>query len=119
MICEKNPLLQRVFDERPWTAGVFAVHPGAIITPGSERARRESGGARGAVLHRVGKPFLKSAAQGAATTVWCCVAAPAESSGGYFSNCNEAKPAGVALNVDLARAVWQQAELMTAAARHG
>ena len=92
---------------------VFAVHPGAIITPGSERARIESGGAMGAVLHRVGRPFLKTPEQGAATTVYCCVGAPMETSGGYFSNCNEAKPAGAAFNVDLAREVWRHAETMT------
>lgn len=65
------------------------------------------------MIHRVGRPFLKSPEQGAATTVWCCVAAPQDSSGRYFSNCNEAKPAGTALDVDLARAVWERAELMT------
>ena len=94
--------------------GVFAVHPGAVITPGSERARIESGGARGAVLHRVGRPFLKTMEQGAATTVYCCVGAPLEKSGRYFSNCNEAEPAAAALNIDLARDLWQRAETMTA-----
>ena len=99
--------------------GVFAVHPGAIITPGSERARLESGGMRGAVLHRIGKPFLKSAQQGAATTVYCCVfdhlrdsRVRGTSSGGYFSNCNRAKPAKFGSNVDQARALWDQCERM-------
>ena len=46
--------------------------------------------------------------------MYCCVGAPTEQSGGYFSNCNAAKPAGVAMDVDLARAVWERAESMTA-----
>ena len=52
--------------------------------------------------------------RGAATTVYCCVGAPMEQSGGYFSNCNATKPAGVAMDVDLARALWEKAESMTA-----
>ena len=38
----------------------FAVHPGAVITEGSERARLESSGRRGAILHVVGRPFVKA-----------------------------------------------------------
>ena len=52
----------------------FAAHPGAIVTRGSERARLESGGWRGAALHAIGRPFLKTAEAGAASVAFCCVA---------------------------------------------
>lgn len=52
----------------------FAAHPGAIVTKGSERARLESGGWRGAALHAIGRPFLKTAEAGAASVAFCCVA---------------------------------------------
>ena len=36
-----------------------SLHPGAVRTKGSERARLQSGGWLGAVVHFLGKPFLK------------------------------------------------------------
>jgi|AntAceMinimDraft_11_1070367.scaffolds.fasta_scaffold364770_1 hypothetical protein len=57
-------LIPKTLNLAPLRSGVFAVHPGGVVTPGSERARLESGGFRGAMLHRVGKPFLKTTEQG-------------------------------------------------------
>ena len=83
----------------------FAAHPGAIVTRGSERARLESGGWRGAVLHAVGRPFLKTAEAGAASVAFCCVASEKTlENGAYVANCQAARPSRLAeRDVELAR----------------
>ena len=87
----------------------FAAHPGAIVTRGSERARLESGGWRGAVLHAVGRPFLKTAEAGAASVAFCCVFSPqkdALENGAYVANCQAARASRLAeRDVELARRV--------------
>ena len=75
----------------------FATHPGAIVTRGSERARLESGGWRGAVLHAVGRPFLKTAEAGAASVAFCCVASEKTlENGAYVANCQAARASRLA-----------------------
>ena len=75
----------------------FAAHPGAIVTRGSERARLESGGWRGAVLHAVGRPFLKTAEAGAASVAFCCVASEKTlENGAYVANCQAARASRLA-----------------------
>ena len=83
----------------------FAAHPGAIVTRGSERARLESGGWRGAVLHAVGRPFLKTAEAGAASVAFCCVASEKTlENGAYVANCQAARASRLAeRDVELAR----------------
>ena len=87
----------------------FATHPGAIVTRGSERARLESGGWRGAVLHAVGRPFLKTAEAGAASVAFCCVCSmqkDALENGAYVANCQAARASRLAeRDVELARRV--------------
>ena len=85
----------------------FAAHPGAIVTRGSERARLESGGWRGAVLHAVGRPFLKTAEAGAASVAFCCVASEKTlENGAYVANCQAARASRLAeRDVELARRV--------------
>ena len=88
----------------------FAAHPGAIVTRGSERARLESGGWRGAVLHAVGRPFLKTAEAGAASVAFCCVAdervLEKKNGGCYVANCQFARASRLAeRDVELARRV--------------
>ena len=87
----------------------FATHPGAIVTRGSERARLESGGWRGAVLHAVGRPFLKTAEAGAASVAFCCVFSlqkDALENGAYVANCQAARASRLAeRDVELARRV--------------
>lgn len=93
-----------------------SVHPGAIVTKGSERARLESGGWRGAVLHAIGKPFLKSCQAGAATTVRCCSMSCTESrlkNGSYHVNCEVKKPSKLACSVQLGRKVVRHAIRVT------
>ena len=68
----------------------FAAHPGAVLTKGGERARKECGGVRGAVLNFVGRPFVKSAEAVAANSTHCCVFQHEEArkkNGAYFVNC--------------------------------
>jgi hypothetical protein len=75
----------------------FAAHPGAIVTRGSERARLETGGWRGAVLHAVGRPFLKTAEAGAASVAFCCVASEKTlENGAYVANCQAASASRLA-----------------------
>ena len=97
--CEasREPTQRRLF--------FFAAHPGAIVTRGSERARLESGGWRGAVLHAVGRPFLKTAEAGAASVAFCCVATEKTlENGAYVANCQAARPSRLAeRDVELAR----------------
>ena len=84
----------------------FAAHPGAVLTKGGERARKECGGVRGAVLNFVGRPFVKSAEAGAATSTHCCVFQHEEASqksGAYFVNC-EARAASKKAERDVAAA---------------
>lgn len=85
----------------------FAAHPGAIVTRGSERARLESGGWRGAVLHAVGRPFLKTAEAGAASVAFCCVASEKTlENGAYVANCQAARASRLAeRDCELARRV--------------
>jgi WW domain-containing oxidoreductase len=102
--CEasREPTQRRLF--------FFAAHPGAIVTRGSERARLESGGWRGAVLHAVGRPFLKTAEAGAASVAFCCVAdervLEKKNGGCYVANCQFARASRLAeRDVELARRV--------------
>ena len=82
----------------------FAAHPGAVLSKGGERARKQCGGARGAVLHFIGRPFVKSTEAGAATSALCCVFPDEEASeknGAYFVNC-EARAASKKAEKDVA-----------------
>lgn len=70
----------------------FATNPGAVLSKGGERARKQCGGSRGAVLHFIGRPFVKSTEAGAATSALCCVFPDEEASeknGAYFANCEQ------------------------------
>jgi NAD(P)-dependent dehydrogenase (short-subunit alcohol dehydrogenase family) len=82
----------------------FAAHPGAVLSKGGERARKQCGGFRGAVLHFIGRPFVKSTEAGAATSALCCVFSDEEASeknGAYFVNC-EARAASKKAESDVA-----------------
>jgi NAD(P)-dependent dehydrogenase (short-subunit alcohol dehydrogenase family) len=125
-----NILFAVEFDRRHREAGVraAAVHPGAIRT---ELSRYMPAGEAQALFDRVnarqpdGSPLLqwKTAPQGAATSVWAGIVAPADLVGGqYCENCHVAEPAtgadipgGVrayALDPDHAKALWQKSEEM-------
>ena len=91
-----------------------AAHPGAVLTAGSERARRDVSGWRGAAVHAIGRPFLKTPEGGAATVVHACLRQGAGDGGGrYFVNCNVARPERRAARSGAARRLWEAAEAAT------
>jgi NAD(P)-dependent dehydrogenase (short-subunit alcohol dehydrogenase family) len=130
-----NILFAVEFDRRHRNRGVraTAVHPGGIAT---ELARYMPEGAMAAWLEQVQEqraaagepPFeFKSVPQGAATSVWAGVVAPADEVGGkYCEDCHVGKliaadsPAtviaegvrGYALDPENAKALWKKSEEM-------
>lgn len=84
----------------------YALHPGNLIATG---IARDSLLAKVAVA--AAKPFSKSLAQGAATSVYCATAPELEGTGGrYFDSCREKRPTAEALREDLARDLWTRTE---------
>ncbi|NIF71363.1 SDR family NAD(P)-dependent oxidoreductase [Burkholderia sp. Ap-962] len=128
-----NILFAVEFDRRHKARGVraVAIHPGGIMT---ELARHLPDDALEGMLTQINAdlaaqgqpPFrFKTVAQGAATSVWAGVVAPADEVGGrYGENCGlssvtdaELNPAapGVrayALDPELAKALWEKSEQM-------
>ncbi len=126
-----NILFAVEFDRRHKGRGVraAAVHPGGIQT---ELNRHLDPAALQAVIDRInadsakyGKPAysFKSVPQGAATSLWAALVAPAEEVAGlYCEDCHVAEPTtnaevrqGVrpyALNPDTAKALWAKSEEM-------
>ena len=89
-------------------AGVeaFSLHPGVIPTPLSR-----SMGGLGAVFRTLGKLFMKTVEQGAATSIFAATAPQlAGQSGAYLSDCRVATPASAALDAALIDQVWAQSE---------
>jgi hypothetical protein len=84
----------------------FSVHPGVIATNLSR-----SLGVPGSVYRFVGKLFLKSIPQGAATTIYAATAPELASRNGiYLSDCAEKAPISTALDEDLAEKLWDLSE---------
>lgn len=125
-----NILFAVEFDRRYKDKGIraAAVHPGGIQT---ELGRHMSPEAIAALRERMtatrpaGEPEFqwKTIPQGAATSLWAAIVAPADEVGGkYCEDCHVAKPVenpeartGVrsyALNPDTARALWSLSERM-------
>jgi NAD(P)-dependent dehydrogenase (short-subunit alcohol dehydrogenase family) len=130
-----NILFAVAFDEKHRERGVraAAVHPGVIHT---ELARNVAPGAIENLIQQINEqlaaegkgPFVfKTIPQGAATSVWAGVVAPAEEIGGrYCENCHVGKivPEGVtisgvsegvrsyALDPQAAQALWKKSEEM-------
>src|SRR6185503_17866081 len=124
-----NILFAVEFDRRhKATTRATAVHPGGIqtelsrhMTPDALEALRAS---INAAAQKAGKAFeFKTIPQGAATSVWAGVVAPADAVGGrYCEDCHVAElntdndiREGVrayALNADHAKALWAKSEEM-------
>jgi NAD(P)-dependent dehydrogenase (short-subunit alcohol dehydrogenase family) len=107
-----NVLHTRALARRLRDTGVsaYCLHPGVIHTP----LMRHLGFA-GTVFGMVGKPFLKTVAQGAATSVFAATApelTPAHA-GIYLSDCNQAEPSEVALDDELGERLWADSEKAT------
>lgn len=97
-----NVLFARGLAKRlPANVKTFSLHPGVIPT---NLTRSIFGGA---IFRVVGKLFLKSVEQGAATTIHAAVAPElAEQSGAYLSDCAVVKPLHEALDETLVERTW-------------
>ena len=98
-----NELTRRYQDE-----GVVAtsLHPGTMI---GTSISRNSVGAK--VLTFLAKPFAKSIAEGAATSVYCAVSPELAGKGGrYYKDCAEHTMSEGARDADVARRLWELSE---------
>ena len=102
-----NILFAKALAKRlPAGVEVFSLHPGVIPTPLSR-----SMGAMGTVFRVVGKLFMKTVEQGAATSIFAATAPQlAGQSGAYLSDCRVAQPTSEALDAALIDKVWTQSE---------
>jgi len=100
-----NILFTRALAKRlPPQVLAFSLHPGVIVT----HLTRVLGKTIDGLYHLVGVPFTKTAAQGAATSVWAATAPElAPQSGAFLKNCAlaTAKPAG--RDDALAERLWE------------
>jgi NAD(P)-dependent dehydrogenase (short-subunit alcohol dehydrogenase family) len=92
--------------------GAFSLHPGVIPTNLSKHF-----GVGGRLYRAIGGLFLKSVAQGAATTVFAATAPELTEahSGIYLADCNEADPIQAALDGALAERTWALSDKAIAA----
>ena len=92
---------------------VYSLHPGVIDTD----LFRHSGQALGPVasgLVTLARPFLRTAASGAQTSVYCAVSEEvAAQSGRYYSDCRERRPTAAGRSREDARRLWLLSERMT------
>ena len=101
--------LARRFENTNATAN--AVHPGVIMT----NLGRHLPAWQVTMARLLGKPFMKTIPQGAATT--CYVATYPElarTSGYFFKNCNPQRPGGHTENTEMAARLWTVSEELTA-----
>jgi len=106
-----NILFAKSLHERLSKYGVIvnSLHPGMVRT---STQNNNSKLFRGFMI--VAKPWMKSAEQGAATTVYCAVSPDLTSQNGgrYFDACRPKLPSTTAQRTDLAERLWQVSELM-------
>jgi len=104
-----NALFARELGKRLRGTGVlaFSLHPGVIPTKLSRHM-----GVVGSIYQVVGKLFLKTVAQGAATSVFAATAPELSeaNTGIYLSDCNEAQPIPAATDDALAERLWNASE---------
>ena len=88
----------------------FSLHPGVIPTNLSRHM-----GVGAFVFNTLGRLFMKTVAQGAATSVYAATAPGLEGqSGAYLSDCHVATPAAPGLDAALAQTVWAKSEAAVA-----
>jgi NAD(P)-dependent dehydrogenase (short-subunit alcohol dehydrogenase family) len=102
----------------PAGVAVFSLHPGVIGTPLARKM-----GWRGLVFigfaSGVGRLFMKSVAQGAATTIYAATAPELTGhSGAYLRDCHLAMPRAPAVDPTLIDEVWRRSEAALARAGH-
>lgn len=102
-----NVLFAKALAKRlPAKVEVFSLHPGVIPTPLSRTM-----GPLGAVFRTVGRLFMKTVEQGAATSIFAATAPQlAGQSGAYLSDCRVAQPIAAANDPALIDRVWAQSE---------
>lgn len=103
-----NVLFANELTRRYRHEGIFgnSLHPGALISTSIARDSLVS-----QVLFRAARPFTKSIAQGAATSVYCATAPELERVGGrYYKDCAEASMSAGAADVRVAEQLWELSE---------
>jgi NAD(P)-dependent dehydrogenase (short-subunit alcohol dehydrogenase family) len=81
-----------------------ALHPGAVAT-----RLGNNNGLLAKIALPVLKPFFRTPAQGAETSIYLATDPElADISGGYFANCKKTTPSAHAQNEELASALWKQ-----------
>ena len=96
----------------PKSVEAFSLHPGVIPTN-----LTRSMGFAGAVFRVVGKPFMKSIPQGAATSVYAATASDlAGKSGSYLADCAIATPSPDGRDDAIAAKLWDVSERLVGAA---
>jgi NAD(P)-dependent dehydrogenase (short-subunit alcohol dehydrogenase family) len=106
-----NLLFTNELNRRLDGAGVTAaaLHPGMVTT--------ELGRDQKSWLKLVGivmRPFMKTAPQGAATTLYAAVRAdPSQPGASYLADCAPARPAGLAGDRDVAAQLWELSQRLT------
>ena len=102
-----NLMFAREFNRRHGKSGIVAnaLHPGVIAT---ELARDQS--LPFVLMGMFALPFMKSVAQGAATTLYVATSPEYQMRGGlYFGDCRQKKPENkLALDDNVCRAVWER-----------
>ncbi|XP_054931727.1 WW domain-containing oxidoreductase isoform X2 [Dermacentor andersoni] len=105
-----NMLFAAELDRRWGSRGVraYAVHPGNMMFTGLPRESWLYW-----TLFLLARPFTKSMAQGAATTVLCATAPElADAGGAYFNNCCQCRPSAAAEDEVLAGLLWKTSQAM-------
>ena len=105
-----NVLFTKELARRLQGTGVttYALHPGAVATDVWRRVPL--------VVRGVLKLFLKSAEDGAKTTIYCATdPSLASQTGRYYDDCKERQPNPVAEDAQLAAELWSRSEAWTAA----
>jgi len=92
---------------------VYSLHPGVINTD-LGRHIKDTFGPLGQCMFSLMKPFIKTVASGAQTTLYCAVdESIAEHSGRYYSDCRETRPKPQAENMEDAKRLWEVSEQLT------
>ncbi|XP_035232329.1 WW domain-containing oxidoreductase-like [Stegodyphus dumicola] len=109
-----NLLFSNELNRRLSGKNVFsnAVHPGNVVSSYLSRSWWLY-----RLLFAIVRPFTKSLAQAASTSVYCAAAHELEGCGGmYFNNCCRCRPSAASEDEDLAKLLWNISENMIARA---
>jgi NAD(P)-dependent dehydrogenase (short-subunit alcohol dehydrogenase family) len=106
-----NILFTRALAKRlPSSVSTFAVHPGVIAT-GLTRSMLQNIPGGTAIYRAIGRLFLKSIPQGAATTIFAATAPELEGKTAlYLADCNEAPSTRESTDDALAERLWTSSE---------